>query len=128
MSENLEFVKSIYAAWERGDFSATEWADPEIEFTMVGDLIEGKWKGLAEMAEAWTGMLRSWVDLKAIPDEIRDLDENLVLVLLRNTGRGRASGIPVQEIAAKSANVFEVRNGKVTSLTIYWDREDAPGV
>jgi ketosteroid isomerase-like protein len=127
LSENLELVKSIYAAWERGDFSATDWADPEIEFAMVGALIEGRWRGMAEMAEAWRAMLRSWVDLKAIPSDIRELDENRVLVFLQNSGRGRASGIPVEQIAAKSANVFEVRNGKVTRLTIYWDREDAPG-
>jgi ketosteroid isomerase-like protein len=125
VSENLDLVKSIYAAWEKGDFSSADWADPEIDFVMVGGINTGSWKGVEEMGEAWATMLRAWDDLRAVPDEIRELDDGRILVFLRNEGRGRGSGIDVGEITVKAANVFTVRGGKVTSLTLYWDREQA---
>jgi ketosteroid isomerase-like protein len=28
--QNVEIVRSIFAAWERGDYSSVEWAHPEI--------------------------------------------------------------------------------------------------
>jgi ketosteroid isomerase-like protein len=125
MSSNLQLVKSIYADWERGDWSSAEWADPEIEFEMVGGLMEGSWKGRAEMRKAWSRMLSAWEDLKATPEEFRELDDERVLVLLHNEGRGKGSGIEVRSITAKSANVFTVRRGSVKRLSLYWDRERA---
>jgi ketosteroid isomerase-like protein len=125
VSANLDFIKSIYAAWETGDFSTADWADPEIDFEMVGGLTPGIWNGVAEMTEVWAGMLRAWEGLRAVPEEFRELDGDRVLVYLRNEGRGKGSGIELHGISAKSANVFTVRGGKVTRLILYWDRARA---
>jgi ketosteroid isomerase-like protein len=125
VSENLEIVKAIYAEWEKGDWSSSDWADPEIEFEMVGDLIEGSWTGIAEMAKAWGRMVNAWDGLTADPEEFREIDDGRILVLLHNSGRGRESGIELEEISAKSANVFTIREGRVTKLVLYWDRDRA---
>jgi ketosteroid isomerase-like protein len=127
VSSNVDFVRSIYAEWEHGDWSSANWADPEIEFEVVGGLNEGRWKGLKEMAESWSAMLRTWQDLRAVPDEIRELDDDRVLVFLRNEGRGKGSGIDLHGISAKSANVFTIREGRVTRLVLYWERDLAIG-
>lgn len=125
MSANLELVKGIYADWEQGDFRSAEWADPEIEFEMVGGLTTGSWKGAAEMSKAWAAMLRAWEDLRAVSEEFRELDDDRVLVLLRNEGRGRGSGIEIGPIATEAANLFTIRDGRVVRLVLYWNREDA---
>jgi ketosteroid isomerase-like protein len=125
VSENLELVRSIFAAWAEGDFGSADWADPEIDFVMHGDLTGGEWEGVDEMGEAWATMLRAWERLRAIPEEIRELDDDRVLVFLRNEGRGRGSGIELQGISTKAANVFTIRDGKVTRLVLYWNREQA---
>jgi len=125
VSSNLDLVKSIYAAWERGDWTSVDWADPEIEFRVIGGLDEGSWNGVAGMAGAWADQLRAWQDLRAVPEEFRELDDGRVLVLMRNEGRGRGSGLDLSEISTRAANIFMVRDGKVVSLSIYPDRARA---
>jgi hypothetical protein len=50
---NVDLVRSLFQAWERGEFISMEWADPEIEFTMADGPEPGTWTGVAGMAEGW---------------------------------------------------------------------------
>jgi ketosteroid isomerase-like protein len=123
MSENLDLVRSIYAAWARGDYTASDWADPNIEFVWVGGLEDVEaWSGITAMAEGWRAILEPLDDWHAVPDEFRDLGDERVLVLVRGTGRGKASGVPIQH---DGATVFDFRGGKVTRITAYPERDRA---
>jgi ketosteroid isomerase-like protein len=126
VSSNLDLIRSIYADWERGDWSSADWADPEIEFEMVGGVVDGATKGKEEMGRAWVTMLNAWDDFKAVPEEFRELDDGRILVLIRNQGRGKGSGIDVSEITPRSVNVWTIREGTVVRLTAYWGLEHVP--
>ena len=125
MSANLDLVRSIYADWERGDFSSAEWADPEIEYVFTDGPAPGTWTGLARMAEASRDWLSAWKNWHAGAEEYRELDDEHVLVLTRRGARGKTSGLEIGRIQSKGASVWHVRDGKVTRLVIYWDRDHA---
>jgi ketosteroid isomerase-like protein len=125
MSENLDLVRSIWANWERGDFSSVEWADPEIEFSYQYGVEPGTAKGLRGMGERWGQTLSAFEGLRARADEYRELDRERVLVLYHFSGRGKASGVEVAQTLTQGACLFRVRKGKVAKLVIYFDRDRA---
>lgn len=124
-SANVELVRSIFAAWDRGDFSSAEWAHPEIEFVLADGPDPGRWTGLAGMAKGFGRRLSAWEDLRtAGVEEYRELDGERVLVLYGNTGLGKTSRLQIGQLM-RAANLFEVRDRKVTRLVLYADRTQA---
>jgi ketosteroid isomerase-like protein len=125
MSENLDLVRSICSAWERGDFGSTEWADPEIEGLQADGVAPASWHGLSGMADAEREFLNAWDDYRLEVEEYRELDGSRVLVLIRHTGRGKTSGLELGQMQLNAGVLFHVRGGKVTRLVTYWDRDRA---
>jgi ketosteroid isomerase-like protein len=79
-SANLDLVRSLYAARQRGDYSSADWAHPEIEYMFVDGPSPGSWTGLAGMAESFGNFLSAWKDFRA----------EVVLVAVRHDERPRA--------------------------------------
>jgi ketosteroid isomerase-like protein len=121
----LDLVRSIYAAWERGDHSSVEWMHPEIEFVRLDGPEPGTRTGLAGWHKGSRGWLSAWEDWRVEADEYRELDGERVLVLDHASGRGRTSGLELAQLRTKGANLFHLRYGKVTRLVLYSDRERA---
>ena len=124
-SANVDLVRSIFAAWERGDFHSTEWADPEIDYVIADGPAPGRWTGLTHMPEVARHFLRGWAEYRVLADEYRELDDERVLVLIRRSGRGKTSGLELDELQTRGANVFHVCDGKVARLINYYDRDRA---
>ena len=126
-STNVDLVRSILVAWERGDYSSAAWAHYAIGFVIVGGPTPGSWTGLAGMAEGYSAFLEVWDDVRTKADEYRELDAERVLVLVHTSGRGKTSGVELGQMWTKSAVLFHIRGGAVTRLVVYWDRERAFG-
>src|ERR1700738_3274860 len=124
-SANVELVRSIYASWERGDFSSTEWAHRDIELVRPDGLTPGSQTKLADIGAGWRDFLSTWEDFRAEADESRELDGERVLVLAHFSGRGKTSGLELGRMPSNEASLFHVRDGKVTRLVLYANREHA---
>ena len=125
MSANLDLVRSIYAAWERGDYSSADWADPEIEYVTADGPEPGTRRGVPGMAAGWRAFLSLWSEFHTEADEYIELHDGRVLVLTAFGGEGKASGLEVGHTRAKGASVFDIREGKVKKLVLYREQQRA---
>ena len=119
MSENLDLVRSIYADWERGDFSSIDWAHPKIEFVGTDGPSPGSGRGV----EGWEGpgasTLNVWEDLGGRSGPLPPLDgERVVVPSPGPDGAGRAGWTWAE--SGRGAYLFHIHDGKVIKLVLYW--------
>jgi hypothetical protein len=69
--------------------------------------------------EGWRGWLSAWKEYGVAVDDYHELDEERVLVLVHQHGRGKTSGLEIGQMSAKGASLFRVRDGKVTRLVLW---------
>jgi ketosteroid isomerase-like protein len=121
--ENVAVVRASFEAFRRGDNeSAMEAFDPEIEYDLRvfpdGKIYRGH-EGVREAFRIWLG---TWEDYRIEIEEIIDTAGDEVIVLIREFGRGKGSGIEVERPAA---GVWTFRNAKAVRIRFYPDRDAA---
>jgi ketosteroid isomerase-like protein len=121
---NVEVVRAMYEHWARGDFSVS-FFDSEVEHSRIGadtPDMEGEWRGAGDVSRAMVEYLHPFSDLRIEAESIIDLDDDRVLVLSRQTARGKLSGAPIDH---EFGDLFTLRAGKVVRYDSYWDRAEA---
>jgi ketosteroid isomerase-like protein len=118
--ENVEIVRQGYEAanaFQRGELSSealAELLDPQIEFHWhAGRTMPDEPQhllGAPEVIGFWEQMRSAWVDLVAEPLELIGAPDDRVLVSVRQSGRGRESGVPIE---AHAFVVWTIRDGRV---------------
>jgi hypothetical protein len=85
-------------------------------------------KGLVGMAEGARARIEVVENLRTQAEKYRELDDHRVLVLDRSSGRMKHSGIAFggsTSLPSVGAHLFEVRDGKVTQVVAYANRDSA---
>jgi ketosteroid isomerase-like protein len=76
-------------------------------------------------AESLRNFLSAWEGFHSVAADYRELDGERVLVLTNYRGRGKKSGLELEQMGAKGAALYHLRGGKVTRLVFYFDRDRA---
>lgn len=122
--ENLEYVRELYAKWERGDFrGGAERFHPEIHFEpFMPDAERVVARGLPEVARFMADFLSNWDGYRLAGDEFVAVGEDVVLVVGHQTARGKYSGADVHDTMC---SVWTFRDGLVVRLVYTRDPDEA---
>ncbi len=122
--ENVEILRRLYERWAAGDFPA-DFFDPDVEHSRIGAQtpdMEGRWLGLDKFATVFREYLQALSDLRIEAERIIDLSGDRVLVLSRQSARGKQSGVPIEH---ELGDLFTLRDGKIVRYESYWNRAEA---
>ena len=121
--ENVEIVRNGFEAWDRHDYeAAASHFSPDVEIDVTDRVLnpaiysglDGAMRFRDEIAETWDEFHVEIEDVVSAGDE--------VVVLVRSSGLGRASGAQVD---SRAAWVAAVREQRITRLRLYRDRSRA---
>jgi len=121
MSEqNVEFVKSVYGAFDRGDVPAVlgAFADDIEWFEAEGMPYGGVYRGPEAVAQNVFGPITEDVDGFALVREEFVASDGTVAAVVRYTGTGKATG---KALDVPAVHVWDVRDGKLTRFRQYID-------
>ena len=116
---NVDVVLSLYDRVARGE-RPRDLFHEDVEWSMPHP--GGQVHGLEELRAFWGDYESTWQSRVIEIDDIRELDDERVLVFFRETATGRASGI---ETNASPAAIWTIRDGKVARFQAWIERADA---
>jgi uncharacterized protein len=121
---NADLIRPIYEEWGRGNWRPRfEVYDPEMEWGWSDEFpgLGGVYRDARDPNPRLQMWLSEWENWRAEADEYLEVGDQVV-VLARYYGRGKGSGI---ELEQEGAHVFQLRDGKVVRLEIFATRKRA---
>lgn len=122
--DNVQRARAAYAAWSARDLDAFVEIfaeDVEVKPFLGRGLGASTYRGHSGLRRWYEEANEDWDELRIEPHEFREAGDRLA-VFLKAIGRGSGSHV---EVEAELVHVAEFRNGKVTRLEGFGDREQA---
>ncbi len=118
--ENVDLVREMWAAYDRGDFATsleayandTVWDDTS--YRPDGAVHVGR-EALAQLVGSWREAW-DWESYTVEVERLDDVGDGRVLVVLRESGRGRGGGV---ELTNHFAQIASLRGGRITRTIVY---------
>src|SRR6202011_2434301 len=112
--QNVEVVRRLVAAFQRAEpDQALGYLDPNVEFD-ARTRPDGKvWHGPEGVRRALADWMDEWDAYEMEVERYVDAGADKVLLLWRERGRGRASGMPLEQ---EGAVVVTLRDGRVSHM------------
>jgi ketosteroid isomerase-like protein len=121
--ENVEKAKAFIAAYNRRDFdAAVESFDPEIDWVRPDSQSSDSCRGPDEIKRFWEGLDETFEELRLDPQEFVDAGDR-VATRLRFYGRGRRSGVEIEEVMYHQVATF--RTGRLVRMEYFAEWSEA---
>jgi ketosteroid isomerase-like protein len=122
--DKVDVARRANDAYNRRDVDGlfTELATPDFEWdpAIVRALDGGGYLGREGIEKFVADTRENWEELQSVAEEFRDLGDR-VLVLGRLRGRGKASGVPVDQ---PFAGIFDFRGDRIWRYRAYFDHAE----
>ena len=118
--ENVEIVRSIYDAVNRGDWDAA-FRDQHPDHELVLPPPAGTYRGREAIQAYWEDRLAAFDEVVAEPEEVVEHgDQVVVVVKIRARPKGSSA-----EIEIRNGHVWTFRDGKPASMRLFPEPEKA---
>jgi ketosteroid isomerase-like protein len=123
VSRNVDSLRAVYARWERGDLAASvALLDERVTLVVDPDIPDGgSYQGTEGVRGYMARFLEPWDSLAMAGESYREAGDS-VLVKVRQTGTGKASGVPVE---LEYFHLWTFEEERVTRLEVIMDTERA---
>jgi ketosteroid isomerase-like protein len=122
--ENVEIVRGHIEAWGAEDAArAVSFLDPHVvaDVSRTGG-IDSAFYGPEAITEFFRRFAGTFEDYRWEDERLTDLGSGAVLAVMRETGRGKGSGVPVDR---PLATLYTVIDGKIARITTFRSEQEA---